>query len=84
LPQNLKKDKLGDYDTGRREFETYVHGEVLVISPLSLAPDLGFDALTDGQLACTLTDFCEVGPRVTMGHLCNIAHVNILSKNIII
>ena len=52
--------------------------DVHLLLSLLLPPDLGVDALPDGELAGPLTDLSQVSSRETLGHLGQEGKVDLL------
>ena len=52
--------------------------ETYLLLSLLLSPDVGVNALSDGQLASSLADLSQVGARESLGHLCQEVQVNLL------
>merc|ERR1719242_43692 len=55
----------------------HVHGGSLLLS-LLLPPDVGVNTLPDGELAGSLADLSQVGPRETLRHLGEEGQVDLL------
>ena len=59
----------------KQEFTSFVLSHLLL--PLLLSPDVGVDALPDGELAGSLADLRQVGAGEALGHLGQEGQVNL-------